>query len=353
MDKNLTIQVGNYLIGANYQPFIIAEMSGNHNGSLERALKIVDAAAQAGVHAIKLQTYTADTMTLNSNEKEFFISNMDSVWKGKSLYELYEEAQTPWDWHEPIFERAKKNGLVAFSSPFDNTAVDFLESLDVPIYKIASAEIVDLNLIERIARTKKPIIMSTGMATVAEIYEAIDVARLNGCPNIILLKCTSTYPANPEDSNLNSIPVMSELFNLQVGLSDHTLGIGASVASVAMGATVIEKHLTLSRADAGVDSIFSLEPDEFKLLVYETKNAKLAMGSMHIGPSPNEQESIKFRRSLYAVENIKSGEHLTEKNVRSIRPGLGLPPKYYKIILGRKVNCDIKSGTAIHWNLIE
>jgi N-acetylneuraminate synthase len=351
--KNKTIVVENYNIGQQHLPFVIAEMSGNHNGSIDRALKIVDMAAECGVQAIKLQTYTPDTMTINLNENEFHIGDKSSLWQGKSLYKLYEEAQTPWEWHKPLFERARKHGLVAFSSPFDATAVDFLESLNVSIYKIASAELVDLNLIRRVAQTKKPMIMSTGMASAAEIHEAVDMARLNGCTDLILLKCTATYPATPEESNLNSIPVMRDVFEVQIGLSDHTLGIGAAVAAVAMGATVIEKHVTLARTDGGVDSVFSLEPHELKMLVSETKVARLAMGTTHIGPTDAEYQSLKFRRSLYAVEDIMTGQCLTEKNVRAIRPGLGLPPKNYSIVLGRKAKCDIKRGTAINWKLID
>lgn len=351
--KNKTIFVEKYKIGPQYQPFVIAEMSGNHNGSLERSLKIVDMAAECGAQAIKLQTYTPDTMTINISENEFHIGDKSSLWEGKSLYKLYEEAQTPWEWHKPIFDRARAHGLVAFSSPFDTTAVDFLESLNVAIYKIASAELVDLNLIRRVAQTKKPMILSTGMASVAEIHDAVQMARANGCPDVILLKCTATYPATPEESNLNSIPVMRDVFDVQVGLSDHTLGIGAAVASVAMGATVVEKHVTLSRADGGVDSAFSLERSELMMLVREAKTAHLAMGSTYIGPTAAEHNSLKFRRSLYAVENIMAGERLTEKNVRAIRPGQGLPPKNFSIILGRKVKCDIKRGTAINWKLID
>lgn len=351
--KNKTIQVEKYKIGPQHQPFVIAELSGNHNGSLDRALKIVDMAAECGAQAIKLQTYTPDTMTINISENEFHIGDKSSLWEGTSLYKLYEEAQTPWEWHKPIFERARKQGLVAFSSPFSATAVDFLESLGVAIYKIASAELVDLDLIRRVAQTKKPLIMSTGMASIAEIHEAVNMARSNGCTDLILLKCTATYPATPEESNLNSIPVMRDVFDVQIGLSDHTLGIGAAVAAVAKGVTVIEKHVTLARADGGVDSAFSLEPHELKMLVSETNVARLAMGTTYIGPTVAELQSLKFRRSLYAVEDIMDGQRLTEKNVRAIRPGLGMPPKNYSIVLGRKVNCDIKRGTAINWKLID
>lgn len=348
-----SISIEKFSIGPRHQPFIIAEMSGNHNGSLERALKIVDMVAENGAHAIKLQTYTPDAMTLDLSTKEFRISDKTSLWKGKSLYELYEEAQTPWEWHEPIFERARKHGLVAFSSPFDSNAVEFLESLNVPMYKIASAELVDLNLIRCVAQTKKPVILSTGMASISEIHDAVAIARANGCPHVMLLKCTAAYPANPEESNLNSIPVMRDVFRVQVGLSDHTLGIGAAIASVAMGGTIIEKHVTLAREDGGVDSAFSLEPHELRLLVSESKIAQVAMGNNHIGPTEAERNSLKFRRSLYAIENIKPGERLTEKNVRAIRPGLGLPPKNLSNVIGRKVSRHVKRGTAINWNLID
>jgi len=349
----MTVQIDNLKIGSQFEPFIIAEMSGNHNGSLERALEIVDMVAKSGAHAIKIQTYKPETMTLDIAENEFYIRDVNSPWKGKSLYRLYEEAHTPWDWHEPIFERSRKLGLVAFSSPFDVTAVDFLESLNVPIYKIASAEIVDLNLIRCVAKTKKPMILSTGMANIAEIHEAIEVAQSNGCPEIILLKCTATYPANPIESNLKSIPALRDIFGVQVGLSDHTLGIGAAIASVAVGATVIEKHVTLSRSDEGVDSMFSLEPHELRLLVSETKIAHDAMGTIHIGPTWAEQESIKFRRSLYAVDNIVAGERFTNKNVRAIRPGFGIPPKYLEVIIGRRANKDIKLGDPLNWGLVD
>jgi N-acetylneuraminate synthase len=349
----MTIQIEQFQIGSQHDPFIIAEMSGNHNGSLERALQIVDMVAQSGAQAIKLQTYKPETMTLDIAENEFYICDTNSPWRGKSLYKLYQEAQTPWEWHKPIFERSRKLGLVAFSSPFDLTAVDFLESLNVPIYKIASAELTDLNLISRVGQTKKPMILSTGMANISEIYEAVEVARSNGCPHIILLKCTATYPATPEESNLNSIPVLRDAFGVQVGLSDHTLGIGAAIASVAVGATVIEKHVTLSRSDGGVDSLFSLEPHELRLLVSETKIAHAAMGGVQIGPTDTELESLKFRRSLYAVEDIRTGERFTEKNIRAIRPGSGLPPKNLAVIIGRKSSKDIERGTPINWGLID
>lgn len=332
------------------KPFIIAEMSGNHNHSLERALEIVDAAADAGVDALKIQTYTADTITIDKNDGEFFIAAPNSLWKGESLYSLYQKAYTPWEWHKPIFERCKEKGIIGFSTPFDFTAVDFLEELNVPFYKIASFENVDIPLIRKVAQTGKPIIASTGMASLAELSELVETARSNGCNDLTLLKCTSSYPASPAGSNLATIPHMKALFDCTVGISDHTLGIGVAVASIAFGAMVIEKHFTLSRADGGVDAEFSLEPQEMKQLVKEVNAAYEAIGSVHYGLT--SQESTKFRRSLYIVEDMKAGDVITEKNMRSIRPGLGLPPKYYDILLGKKVKCDVKRGTALSWDMI-
>ncbi|MDA3874303.1 MAG: pseudaminic acid synthase [Kiritimatiellae bacterium] len=334
------------------QPFIIAEMSGNHKASLDRALEIVDAAADAGAHAIKLQTYTADTMTLDLAEGDFVISDPKSLWNGRQLYDLYKEAHTPWDWHLPIFERAAEKGILCFSSPFDDSAVDFLEVLNVPAYKIASFELVDLPLIKKCAKTGKPIVMSTGMATLAEIDDAVRTARENGCKEIVLLKCTSTYPASPENSNLNTIPHLRELFGCTVGLSDHTLGIGVSVAAVALGATVIEKHFTLCRADGGVDSAFSLEPPEMKALVEETHRAWQSLGTVNYGMLNAEKKSLQFRRSLYIAEDLKAGDTLTPQNLRRIRPGSGLSPKYYELILGKTVKVDVKKGTPMSWDLI-
>lgn len=334
-------------------PFIIAEMSGNHNQSLERALAIVDAAADAGVDAVKIQTYTADTMTIDIDTGEFSISDKDSLWKGETLYHLYEKAHTPWEWHTAIFERCKERGIMGFSTPFDDTSVDFLEDLGVPCYKIASFENVDLPLIRKVARTGKPIIASTGMTSVAELSDLVQTARENGCTDLTLLKCTSSYPASPEGTNLRTIPHMRELFGCAVGLSDHTLGIGASVASVALGATVIEKHFTLSRAEGGVDAAFSLEPAEMAQLVRECRTAALALGAVSYERAEQEQKSLQFRRSLYVVEDMKAGDVFTEKNLRRIRPGMGLSPKYYDIILGKKANCNIIRGTAVQWDLIE
>lgn len=335
------------------KPMIIAEMSGNHNQSLERALAIVDAAAKAGVDAIKLQTYTADTMTLDISEGEFFIADKDSLWKGESLYNLYQQAYTPWEWHKPIFDRCKELGIMGFSTPFDATAVDFLEELNVPCYKIASFENIDLPLIKKVAKTGKPMIVSTGMASLAELDDLVRTARENGCTDLTLLKCTSSYPATPEGTNLLTIPHMRELFGCKVGLSDHTLGIGAAVASVALGASAIEKHFTLARADGGVDSAFSMEPEEMAQLVHECEAATQAMGGVSYEVQEQEKKSLQFRRSLYIVEDMKKGDVITEENMRSIRPGLGLSPKYYDRVLGKKVSREIKKGTALDWDMIE
>jgi pseudaminic acid synthase len=339
-------------IGPNQPPFIIAEMSGNHNQSLERALEIVEAAAKAGAHALKIQTYTADTMTLNLDNKDFKIEDPESLWKGNTLYQLYQQAYTPWEWHKPIFDRARELGMIPFSTPFDETAVDFLEELDVPMYKIASFENNDIPLIKKVASTGKPMIISTGMATVAELDETVRVAREAGCKDLVLLKCTSTYPASPENTNILTIPHMRELFNCQVGLSDHTMGIGVAVASVALGATVIEKHFTLSRADGGVDSAFSMEPDEMRALVIETERAWQALGEVKYGPTEKEKASLKFRRSLYVAKDMKAGEEFTKENLRIIRPGYGLEPKYYEQLIGRKVKRDIKMGTPVTWDIL-
>jgi len=350
--SNKTLTIDGRTIGKHHPPFIIAEMSGNHNHSLERALAIVEAAAKAGVHALKIQTYTADTMTLDLDEGEFFISDPDNLWQGNSLYKLYQQAYTPWEWHQPIFERCKELGIIGFSTPFDETAVDFLESLDVPCYKIASFENTDIPLIRKVAATGKPMIISTGMATAAEIDETVRTAREGGCKDLILLKCTSTYPATPENTNILTIPHMRELFQCEVGLSDHTMGIGVSVASVALGATVIEKHFTLRRADGGVDAAFSMEPEEMRVLVVETERAWQALGVVSYGSTKTEEKSRVFRRSLYIAEDMKAGDILTENNLRIIRPGMGLPPKYYNTLLGKCVNKDVRKGTPVSWNLL-
>jgi len=346
------LKIGQHFIGENHKPFIIAEMSGNHNQSLKRALEITEVAAETGVHALKLQTYTADTMTLDVKEGEFFINDENSLWKGNSLYDLYKIAFTPWEWHEPIMKRANELGMLCFSTPFDDTAVDYLEDLNVPAYKIASFENTHLPLIKKVASTGKPMIISTGMASVAEMDEMVQTIRDAGCEQFVLLKCTSTYPATPENSNVLTIPHMRKLFNCEIGLSDHTMGIGASVAAVAHGATVIEKHFTLNRADGGVDSAFSMEPEEMKQLVVETERAWQSLGKIKYGTSDVEKKSLTFRRSLYIAEDMNKGEVLTEKNLRIVRPGLGLPPKYYDIILGRKVNKSVKKGTTVDWEIV-
>ena len=325
-------------------PFIIAEMSGNHNQSLQRAISIVEAAAKAGADAIKLQTYTADTMTLKGVEK---IEDKNSLWYGEELYSLYEKAHTPWDWHKPIFDKAKELGIMAFSSPFDATAVDFLEELNAPIYKIASFENTDHPLLKKVASTGKPVIMSTGVSKLSDITESVEVLRENGCKDLTLLKCTSTYPATPDKTNIKTIPHLQKLFNCKVGLSYHTLGIGVAVASVALGATVIEKHFTLSRADGGVDSAFSLEPQELKALCEETKRAFLSLGEIQYGIQDVEKNSKIFKRSIYVSEDIKMGHAFTPTNIRVLRPGYGLEPKYYENLIGTKAKKDLKRGTPL------
>ena len=344
-------KIGARALGQGTPPVVIAEMSGNHNQSLDRALEIVAAAASAGAHALKLQTYTPDTITLDIGDGEFFVRDEKSLWKGKSLHELYKLAYTPWEWHSAIMQRARELGMQCFSSPFDESAVDFLETLDVPAYKIASAEIIHLPLIRKAAATRKPMIISTGMATLAEIDDAVDAARKSGCRDLVLLKCTSTYPASPENSNVLTIPHLRALFGCEVGLSDHTMGLGASVAAVAYGATVIEKHLTLRRADGGVDSAFSMEPDELRALVVETERAWQSLGRVAYGPSEAEKESLAYRRSVYIARDLKAGDVLTPDNVRCVRPGLGLSPKYYDVVLGRKVIRDVSKGTPVAWDL--
>jgi len=346
------VEIQGKIVGAESAPFVIAEMSGNHNQSLERALEIVDAAVKSGAHALKIQTYTAETMTLDISEREFFISDSKSLWKGSSLYELYEKAYTPWEWHKPIFDRARQHGMIAFSTPFDDTAVDFLEQLNVPCYKIASFENTDLPLIRRVAATGKPMIISTGMATFAELDETVEAAKSAGCKDLVLLKCTSTYPSTPDDSNILTIPEMRKRYGCEIGLSDHTMGIGVAVAAVALGATVIEKHFTLQRADGGVDSTFSMEPAEMAQLVVETERAWQAMGKVHDGPTEREKASLVFRRSLYVVEDMKVGDTLTAKNLRAIRPGYGLAPKFYDDTIGKTVKRDVARGTPLSHDLI-
>lgn len=346
------IKIGHFQIDQNSPPFIIAEMSGNHNHSLERALAIVEAAAQAGVHALKLQTYTAETMTLDIDEGEFFIDDPNNLWKGTSLYKLYQQAYTPWEWHQSIFNRCRELGIIGFSTPFDSTAVDYLESLNVPCYKIAAFENTDLPLLKKVAATGKPVFVSTGMATVAELDETVRTLRENGCPAIILLKCTSTYPASPQNCNLRTLPHLRELFDCEVGISDHTLGLGTALASVALGATVIEKHFTLSRVEGGVDAAFSMEPEEMAILVKESERAWQSLGEISYGASDDEKTSLKHRRSLYITQDLAAGAILSPENVRAIRPGLGLPPKYYETVLGKRVNRNVKRGTPLSWEMI-
>jgi len=346
----MTLYIGDTAIGSDHPPFIIAEISGNHNQSKGRALQIVEAAQKAGVQAVKLQTYTADTMTLDVSRGRFQINDENSLWHGKNLYELYDEAHTPWEWHKDIFDRCRELGILCFSTPFDFSSVEFLETLNAPAYKIASPEILDLPLIQKVARTGKPIIMSTGMATIKEIAEAVDAAREAGCKDLVLLKCTSAYPASPKDSNLATIGHMKDLFDAQIGISDHTLGIGVPLAAIALGATVVEKHITLKRSDGGVDSAFSLEPEEFGLLVSESEKVRDAMGKVQYGPVKNEQGALKFRRSLYFVKDLQKGDIISQDAIRSLRPGEGISPKYFDIALGKKLNQDIKIGDPVLWD---
>lgn len=347
-----TIHIGGVPVGPDAQPFIIAEMSGNHNGDLQRALDIVSMAADAGAHAVKLQTYTADTITIDADTPAFRISAGHELWDGRRLYALYQEAHTPWDWHEAIFAHAREKGILAFSSPFDPTAVDFLEGLGVPAYKVASSEIVDLPLIRKIAEQGRPTIISTGMASVAEIDAAVKAARSTGNEQIVVLSCTADYPADPASANLRSIPVMASAFDVLVGLSDHTMGIGVPVASVAFGAVLIEKHVTLSREDEGVDSAFSLEPDELAALVRETAVARLALGQARIGAKESEREGLRFRRSLYVTRDVRAGERVAPDNVRSIRPAGGLSPEEFSVVEGRAFRVDAVKGTALTWDLL-
>jgi N-acetylneuraminate synthase len=346
------IKILDRMIGPDRPPFIVAELSGNHNQSLDRAMMIVEAAARSGAHALKLQTYTADTMTLNLAEGDFVIDDADSPWYGYSLYQLYEEAHTPWDWHPAIFKRCRELGLICFSTPFDATAVDFLETLETPCYKIASFENIDLPLIAKIASTGKPMIISAGLASVGELEKAVRTAREEGCEDIVLLKCTSSYPASPENSNILTVPHMMKLFDCQVGLSDHTLGIGVAIGAVTLGATVVEKHFTLRRADGGVDSAFSLEPEEMALLVSETMSAWKSLGEVRYGTTEKEKSSMVFRRSIYVSEDLREGELLTKENLRLIRPGYGLSPEYFDVVLGKRVSREVRKGTPLSWDLI-
>lgn len=346
------VRIGKHTIGANHRPFVIAEMSGNHNGDLDRALAIVDEVARSGAQALKLQTYRADTITIDVDAPAFRISADHALWGGENLYSLYEKAHTPWEWHAPIFERAAQQGLTVFSSPFDPTAIELLESLGAPAYKIASAEVVDLPLIELAAKTGKPLIISTGMANVAEIHAAVETARRAGNDQLIVLGCTASYPADPADSNLRGIPLIRDTFDVVPGLSDHTMGIGVPVAAVALGACAIEKHVTLKRADGGVDSEFSLEPVELAALVTETERAWQALGAARIGPKDSEREVARVRRSLWVVEDVAEGDEVTAANVRSIRPAGGLAPAALSTVLGRTFRQAASRGTPLTWDLV-
>lgn len=347
------IQIGCSKIGSGHPPFIVAEMSGNHQHSLEKALKIVESAKEAGAHAIKLQTYTPDTITLDIKGGEFLIKDQESLWKNRNLYELYQEAHLPWEWHRPIFDRCRQLGIEAFSSPFDESAVDFLETLHVPCYKIASPEIVDLDLIRKAASTGKPLILSTGASTIMEIGEAVAAAREGGCTELILLKCTAAYPASAKDIHLRTLPHLAETFDVLVGLSDHTMGIGTSIASIALGACLIEKHFTLSRKEGGVDSAFSMEPDELRSLVVESRCAWDALGTIHYDPLYAEKVTHSHRPSLYFVEDLPSGTVVQIQHIRSVRPGSGLPPKELSHVLGLTLTQEVKKGTPVKWDVFK
>lgn len=347
-----SLQIGDLQVGENHRPFVAAEMSGNHNGDLGRALAIVDAIAETGAPAIKLQTYTADTITIDADGPAFRITDSHGLWGGRNLYSLYQEAHTPWEWHEAIFARAREHGMIPFSSPFDATAVELLEDLGAEVYKIASLEIGDIPLLRTVARTGKPVILSTGAADAADVDLAVATLRAEGNDQIAVLGCTSSYPATAEASNLRTIPVLADTWKVVGGLSDHTKGIGVSVAAVAFGAAILEKHVTLRRADGGVDSDFSLEPEELKALVHESYAAWLALGEVHVGPTASEAESQRLRRSLFVVQDVRAGEELTEANVRSIRPAGGLEPRYMDIVLGRTFSQDVSRGTPLSWDLV-
>lgn len=344
------ILIGGRAIGAHHPPFIVAEMSGNHNQSLDRALEIVEAAARAGAHALKLQTYTADTMTLDLENLRVDAPN--SLWKGQKLYDLYKLAATPWEWHAALLERCHELGMIGFSTPFDASSVQFLESLEVPCYKIASFEVTDLPLLKVVGKTGKPVIMSTGMATLSELDTAVFTLRESGCKDLILLKCTSSYPASPMDSNLMTLPHLQTLFQCQVGLSDHTFGIGVSVASIALGARLIERHFTLSRAEGGVDAAFSLEPQELAQLAVEARRAFDALGQVVYGPRAAEHEGLRYRRSLYVVKDLLAGEVFSEENVKILRPAGGMPPAFFEWLLGKSVKCDVQAGTPVAWEML-
>jgi pseudaminic acid synthase len=347
---NREFKIGDVMVGLNHEPFVIAEMSGNHNQSIERAKSIIDAAASAGAHAVKLQTYTAETMTIKG---AVHVDEDNKLWGGRELYDLYEEAHTPWDWHAALFEHAKKRGIIIFSSPFDETAVDFLHQLDAPAYKIASFENTDHPLLKKVAATGKPVIMSTGVASISEIFESVSVLKSHGCTELVLLKCTSTYPASPIDSNINTIPLLRQIFpDCVIGLSDHTMGIGAAVGAVALGARVIEKHFTLDRADGGVDSSFSMEPQEMASLVRESKTAFEALGKAQLEVSANEKKNRLYKRSIFVSQPVKKGDLFTEQNLKVIRPGIGLEPKFKEMVMGKSAKQDIPIGTPLSWDLL-
>lgn len=338
-------------IGPEFAPYVVAELSANHNGRLETAIRIVEEAKKAGADAVKLQTYTPDTITLKCDSEEFLIHS--GLWDGRTLYDLYQEAHTPWNWHKPLFEHARKLGITIFSSPFDNTAVDLLEDLNAPAYKIASFEAVDLPLIQYVASTGKPMIISTGMADAEEIQEAIDAARAGGCKELAILHCVSGYPAPAEDYNLRTIPDMVERFGLVIGLSDHTLDNTTAIASVVMGASIIEKHFTLDRSGGGPDDSFSLEPAELAALCRDSKTAWSALGAVDYGRKSSEQGNVKFRRSLYFVKNLKAGEVITADAVRSVRPGFGLAPKYLNSVIGKRLRNDVLCNTPVRGEMFE
>lgn len=346
------IPIGEHLIGPDQPPFIIAEMSGNHDGSLDKALDIVRMVADSGAHALKLQTYTPETITIQSDAPDFRLSQGHELWGGRTLWDLYVEAHTPFEWHAPIFAEARKLGLTVFSSPFDPTAIEMLESLNTPAYKIASSEIVDLPLIRLAASKGKPVIISTGMASVGEIFAAVEAARSTGNDQIVVLACTANYPADPSESNLRGIPVMGDAFGTMIGYSDHTIGIGAPIAAVSLGAVLVEKHVTLSRGGGGVDSAFSCEPEELASLVSQTKIAWQCLGVPRIGARQQEKEGLRFRRSLYVVADVRAGDPVTPENVRSIRPANGLAPDTFSVVADRAFTRDVAQGTALSWDLI-
>ncbi|WP_281630265.1 pseudaminic acid synthase [Vibrio sp. St2] len=346
------MKIDNLNIGKDKKPFIIAELSGNHNQSLEKALSLIELAKESGADAVKIQTYTADTLTIDCDKDDFQLKDPNSLWHGMSMYELYQIAHTPWEWHQAIFDKCKELEIICFSSPFDTTAVDFLETLGCPCYKIGSTESTEPALLKKVAMTGKPVIVSTGMATIQEIGEIVNLLESNGCKEYALLKCTAAYPALPREANLATIPNMADLTGKPIGLSDHTMGIGVAVASIALGATIIEKHFTSSRAEGGVDSAFSMEPAEFKQLVEECNKAYEAIGHIHYGTTKSENSRLS-RRSLYIVEDVKKGDVLTERNVRAIRPGYGMPAKEYRNVLGLTVQEDASKGTRLTWELLK